>query len=790
MGCCYTKQINPEEIEALERAAREEELQKRREEEEKRRMEEERREAERRRLQNIRAAYQQGLDVLKLESTSKEGEKNRAVLSLAPATTVDSSLQIVGTLSEDFKTRSGDQLLSYIGHHWHKFESFKYGGWQAGLSHLEFNHDNPEYVNNQRVKKRMSLKTLPPSSPWVRGITLGKLNDITLAFSVAGFSSIEVDCLLEGVVGYTKRANASLGKGESKKIDFRMRLSEKEKSMKKTVAPRAKIPTKYSAKGAIVPESFGHEDGREVAVAFGWTMESFHGEDSDNGDLAKVRAAHKASGALFFDLCVQRWHLIRRDSPDLTVNALGLGSKNGQQSEEVVDEEEENDELGKRLGEDEKACLLFAASLRPELHVPSSLSVAGEEAFSTVYSSRECEGLYLRSSPSLTLDLMPRSLDPPIEGLKPYRRERPVLKKGVKKLYLYQRRYEYVPYVPPPSLILAHDLHLQQIDASHQLLPRETEMGVHIRLRFLVWRLFKHSHRIPSPEKSGDGENRRRFMLRRKKRVQHFHNSSKQQEEALSNESDPYYDPKAKSGGNSSMRGVTYNSRKKEEVADMSKTLAHLQMFLKALEHSERQLHLLVARHEREEKEREEKDREEAEAAQRAIDKEREEAEVDELVSLGSGGSKSRNSRIGKLSHSSSQSNLSSKRGSMRSKIPKRVTGNNTKASNLSISLKSDSSSKGGDNKSSKTSGPEGLPSPAGTRDNKKSSLSREPYGQVTQKRKSKPPPLPELVSYSTWLDNLLPHMVGTTQFNSVSTCYTCVFYQLSTSLCRVWMCA
>ena len=112
MGCCCSSdQISPEEQEALNRAAREEALRKQQEEEEKRRIEEE----EQRRLEAIRASYQQGIDVLKLEEKGKDGDANRAFLGLAPAMTLSqpASFQIVGTLSKDFKTRSGDQLLSF-----------------------------------------------------------------------------------------------------------------------------------------------------------------------------------------------------------------------------------------------------------------------------------------------------------------------------------------------------------------------------------------------------------------------------------------------------------------------------------------------------------------------------------------------------------------------------------------------------------------------------------------------------------------------------------------------------
>ena len=144
-------------------------------------------------------------------------------------------------------------FFSFLGHHWNKFESYRYGGWQAGLSHLAFNHDNPEYVTNTKIRKTMSLNSLPASSSWVKGVALSRLTDVALAFSSAAFSSEEVDTLLEGVQGHVKKVSSS---SKTVKINFRQRVSESSS-------------TKHSSKGAIVPESYGQSEVRDARAGGG-----------------------------------------------------------------------------------------------------------------------------------------------------------------------------------------------------------------------------------------------------------------------------------------------------------------------------------------------------------------------------------------------------------------------------------------------------------------------------------------------------------------------------------------
>ena len=752
MGCCWSSdQISPEELEAQERAAREGALRKQQEEEDRRRLELE----EQRRLETIRASYQQGLDVLKLEDQGQEGVANRDVLGLAPAMTLlQPNFQIVGTLSKDFQTRSGDQLLSYLGQHWNKFESYKYGGWQAGLSHLAFNHDNPEYVTNTTVSKTMTLHHLPPSSPWVKGVALCKLTDTTLALASADFSREEVDTLLEGVSGFIKKTMTAPSK--TAKINFRQRVSEKR-------------GTKYSDKGSIVPESYGESEnalGQEEVVAFDWLRQE---APKDDGSL-------KRSGSALFAMCAQRWHLIRRDNPSFLLDAEEEERKDADECEVALLEGEVC------LPTDaEAASFRFASSLRAGLYDSDEPS-----PFSTLYSAADCEQLYMRFSPDYTLELMPRSLDPPVCGLQPWRRARASeLGRKEKKRYAYQRRYDYVRYIAPPSLTLAHDLHLKEIEATHALAPREDEMSVHIRLRYLVWRVFKHSHRIPSPTHKSSlrtGQSRRRFMLRRVKRVQHYHNSSKQHEEAMGHEIDPYFDPRAKcTGERSSMPGVTFTSRKQEEVRDMSRMLAHLQLFLKAQEHSERQLHLLVARQDREEQEK-----------QNALKAEQEAMEITERKKDGLGDEadaasmnsdlKSRGSRNSRLTHSSSRTKAKLSRRSTKHAGPslspsrKRAigaseggSGNSTASISTGVAEEAMSLASHGD----------GDDPTAGTKDGAYSSSPSEGQGgssirvgcdQVAPKRTRTPKPLPALMPYTEWLQSLGPASVGTSQFNTVST--------------------
>jgi tetratricopeptide (TPR) repeat protein len=824
--CSLSQKISAEDLEAEVKAARELALRLRSEEEERKLREQERLDAERRRLDAQKANYQHGLTMLSLEESkaeTSEGEKMRRALGV-----------VSGTLTNHFQLdHDGKRYLAFLGHHWNKFESFKYDGWQAGMSHFERSSNTSE-------KNKMSLVSMPQPGAWVRGLPTpsSKPLDVKAEILSGSLSADDLDVVLTGVVGYVSdavppailsmsRAGSPLSRaassssstrigtaqtdpteataaGTKKKIDFRERLRETSGGGLSTSLSGARssptpTPTPAPAPALTIKIPDSEEDEQSPQQQLEPLV---HGWSTVTGDPPSDQ--DRRDGLLFFSRCYSMWHAIKRRGDAWSIQpggVLGLvgtaalvraqtaagGGGSPTSSYKAFDEVE--------LTGDEQMTEVFADSLRPWLwkdydydnddrHINNGND---DDKFSAVATAAECEVLYLRDPETTTLDMMPRLLDLTPEALA---QQKQLKKKQKKCRYLYQRRYSYVPFPASPSLSHAHNLHMLPIEATLAFLPRPTERQRSSQLRRLVVRLYRHSHRIPA---AGDGKNvpflnRNRFMLRRRRPEVHYANDAEADAEARRAEQDPYFDPKTPT---SSAR-VTYTGRKRQEVTDMCHTLAHLQLFLQAQAHAERELHLMVARAERELmlKNEAEEEADEEERRQRQFEEEAEALSRTSSTSESQKGGKGGGSLASSgRSRSLSQIGGGSRKGGVGaggSTSPSRKRTSNTNASsgsggNSPTSLKKTSSvgSLGSSltgSRSQKHQPQDGIVVTTPSEERKDGGMegtSRSEiasYGQIKKApRRRVLPPLPAPEPFSAWIAALVPSDLGCTQVSGHS---------------------
>ncbi len=265
----------------------------------------------------------------------------------------DNRSSVVAAFQNTSVDREGHLYMSLLGAHWNKFDMYRYG-YMSGLPYLSFNNNNAAYVNNRRIPKHMKL--CDSGQIRTRAQPLGALSDRSTDLSISQTNAATRLVALQ-YANYWKQYDQQEDQGMETSACCLNELSQL----------------------SIEDESFSLKMNEILEDTVGFNK----CEQQGSWQMRKQNASDKRTGVDFFDLCRTRWSEIRRDDSSHKVFA------NNEQANAAMS-------------------LLFTNSLRT--HLDEYDLVAGtNKPFSQVFSSAECESLYLRKPNRL--DYMLRRLD-------------------------------------------------------------------------------------------------------------------------------------------------------------------------------------------------------------------------------------------------------------------------------------------------------------------------------------------------------------------------------------------